>query len=71
MQIQKSVFTKAKSLTIAAGAMVLSGAAMADASDPTTTITGTLATYATDVGVIAVAVLTIVYGKKLVSYLRV
>jgi len=62
-----------KGSTIAASLLVfaVSGAAMADAADPTSSITTTLATYAVDVATIAAAVLLIVYGKKLVSYLRV
>jgi hypothetical protein len=45
------------------------GLALAD--DPSTSIVTTLGTYATDVGLIAVAVLGIFYGKKLVGYLKV
>ncbi|ULU23794.1 major capsid protein [Dyella terrae] len=72
LKFVKNVRFGAEKVAVAAGGLLMSGFAMADASaDPTTTITGTLATYATDVGLIAVAVLTIVYGKKLVSYLRV
>lgn len=55
----------------AVGGFGLSAAAFADGTDPTSSILTTLATYATDVGSIAAAVLLIVYGKKLVSYLRV
>lgn len=40
-------------------------------SDPTSTIASQLATYATDVGTLAAAVLLIFYGKKLVSFLKV
>ena len=62
---------KAEKLTVGVGALLMSGFAMADATDPTSTITTQLATYGTDVATIAAAVLLIVYGKKLVSYLRV
>ena len=53
--------------------VAMTGAAFAQTSgsDPSTAIVATLGTYATDVGLIAVAVLTIVYGKKLVGYLKV
>lgn len=58
---------------VLAGMAMTAGAAMAQTggNDPTSTITTQLATYATDVAAIAAAVLLIVYGKKLVSYLRV
>ncbi|WP_266182151.1 hypothetical protein [Dyella humicola] len=54
-----------------AASAVIGGAAMADASDPTSTFVSTLGTYAVDVGLLAVAVLGIYYGKKLVGYLKV
>ena len=53
-----------------AGALV-AGVASAQTADPTTGIVTTLGTYATDVGLLAAAVLLIFYGKKLVSYLKV
>jgi hypothetical protein len=62
---------KARSIASALALAFASVPAFADGTDPTSSITTTLATYATDVGTIAAAVLLIVYGKKLVSYLRV
>lgn len=60
---------------LAAGVAVsmVSAASFAQTSgnDPTSTLVSTLGTYATDVGLLAVAILTIAYGKKLVGYLKV
>lgn len=56
---------------VAAMGMSVAAFAQTTSSDPTTQITTQLGTYLTDVGAIAAAVLLIVYGKKLVSYLRV
>lgn len=57
-----------------AGSMVMSVAVFAQgtgSTDPTTSILAQLATYLADVASIASAVLLIVYGKKLVGYLKV
>ena len=63
---------KMKAMAVAMVASFASVSAFAQtSSDPTSTITTQLGTYATDVGLIAAAVLLIVYGKKLVGYLRV
>jgi hypothetical protein len=65
---------KMKQLAVGVGAALASAASFAQSSgssDPTSTIVSQLGTYATDVGLLAVAVLAIVYGKKLVGYLRV
>ncbi|HEV7121839.1 MAG TPA: hypothetical protein VGN24_00240, partial [Rhodanobacter sp.] len=55
------------------GSVVASGVVSAQTapSDPSTGIVSTLGTYATDVGLLAAAILAIFYGKKLVSYLKV
>jgi type IV secretory pathway VirB2 component (pilin) len=56
------------------GSVMLPVAAFAQSSgssDPTSTISSQLATYLTDVGTLAAAVLLIFYGKKLVSFLKV
>ena len=64
-----------KKLAVGMGAMAVSVASFAQTSgsgsDPTAQITSQLGTYLTDVGSIVTAVLLIVYGKKLLSYLRV
>lgn len=67
----KSKFQKFLTACALMGVSAVSFAQGSGSSDPTSTITSTLTGYATDVGLIAVAVLTIVYGKKLVSFLRV
>jgi hypothetical protein len=64
-----ALFNKGFAQAAVAGSAVVSGMAMAD--DPSAAIVTTLGTYATDVGLLAAAVLTIFYGKKLVSYLKV
>jgi hypothetical protein len=69
MEKMKVLFNKGFAKAAVLGSAVVSGAALAD--DPSTAIVTTLGTYATDVGLLAVAILTIFYGKKLVSYLKV
>jgi hypothetical protein len=69
------LIVKMKQMAVAVGGALASAGAFAQtgggSSDPTPSIVSQLGTYATDVGLLAVAVLAIVYGKKLVGYLRV
>jgi len=67
-------FLRSVNLRSGAAAVALlgfAGAASAQAADPSTAIVATLGTYLVDVGLLAVAILAIYYGKKLVSYLKV
>lgn len=65
--------SKAGAFALAVVSLVAVSPAMAQTApaDPTTGIVTTLGTYATDVGLLAAAILLIFYGKKLVSYLKV
>ena len=62
---------RATALAVSVAALAVASPAFAQAADPTTSIVATLTTYGTDVGLLAVAVLLIFYGKKLVSFLKV
>lgn len=62
---------KGATALVAGGVAMVAGSGVAMADDPSTAIVTQLGTYATDVGLLAAAVLLIYYGKKLVSYLRV
>lgn len=64
----------ARKFAAGVAAAVMSAGAFAQGSggsDPTSSLASQLGTYATDVGTIAVAVLLIFYGKKVVPYLKV
>ena len=63
--------TGARVGVVGVAVMGFAGAASAQATDPSTALVATLGTYLVDVGLLAVAILAIYYGKKLVSYLKV
>lgn len=72
MKRLKKFGCKAKSLLVAGGAMLASGAAMADTgTDPTSTIVSQLQAYAPDIAAIVGVMLTLYYGKKLLPALKV